>query len=57
MSTLVISWVIIAILLVLVGIVLILASIKAHLAKPWKIVLGCIGILTLGAGLCWLFFW
>ena len=54
MSTLVIS---IAALLVLVGVVLILASIKAHLTKPWKIVLGGIGLLTLGAGLCWLFFW
>ncbi|WP_461215768.1 hypothetical protein [Lacticaseibacillus sp. GG6-2] len=35
---------------------MILASIKAHLAKPWKIVLGGIGILTIGAGLFWFLF-
>lgn len=52
----VVPWTVIAVILVLVGIVLIVAGVKSHFSKLWKIVLSIIGVLTIGLGLYWFLF-
>ncbi len=51
MSAIVVPWLIIVVLLVLVGIVALLAAVRARLAKPWKITLFVFGLLMLGASI------
>jgi hypothetical protein len=52
----IIPWVVIAVILVVVGIVLIIAAVKSHFAKVWKMVLGVIAVATICLGLYWLLF-
>ena len=52
----IIPWVVIAVILVVVGIVLIIAGVKSHFSKVWKIVLGVLGVATICLGLYWLLF-
>lgn len=53
MVSIVVPWLVIAALLIIAGATLVVAGIKAPLARFWQWVLGVIGVATIGAGLYW----
>lgn len=56
MPMIVVLWTTVAILLIFIGVMLIIASIKARFSLIWKLLLSLIGILTIGIGLYWCLF-
>ncbi|WP_127848541.1 hypothetical protein [Lacticaseibacillus hulanensis] len=54
MYSVVIPWAIIAIILMLVGITVVVAGIKAQFSAGWKVVLSVLGVVTFAAGTYWL---
>lgn len=54
--SIIVPWLVIALILIAVGVVLIVAGVKSRFATYWKVALSVIGVATIGLGLYCLLF-